>query len=114
MSLSLALNIAALGLVALIVAKVVVLYRKTTGTLWERLKATCYGSLTIFKEYVLLIGGTMLAYSDQALAFLQMPEVQAKLQASVSPETMGWVIVGIAVLGWLTRMRSIWQSWRAS
>jgi hypothetical protein len=102
----LAIDIALAALVAFIVYRVVSRFRGTTGTIWQRLLATAWGSATFLAGFATTIGSTVVIYSDQILELLNLPEVKDALH-KLPPSVIGYVglaITGLLVLG---RLRSI-------
>lgn len=109
MSFSFIFYLALIAGVGFIVGRVIKVYATTTGTRWERLLATAKGSATILQQYVMIIGGAALVAVDKVLDVLNLGETQELIKQSVSPQVMGWVIVGTAMLTIVARLRSLWS-----
>lgn len=103
-------DIALLLAVVYIVVRVVILYTQATGTVWTRLLATARGSATILQGYAVTLGGASLVASEKLTEILNLPEAQAFIAKTVSPQLMGWVMIGTAALAVGARLRTILRS----
>jgi hypothetical protein len=76
-------------------------YVAATGTIWQRLLAASRQSSTYLWAKVVGAAAYVVTWLDQAAAVLNMPEVQAILQKSVTPTRLGifgMVAMGVAAL----------------
>lgn len=100
------IDAAILCLVAFVAVRVGTLYVQSTGTVWERFLATAKNSATILKEYVVIIGGASLTFSEKAADMLNFPEVVSSMQR-IPTKYVGWAFVATAIIGIGARMRSL-------
>ena len=96
--------------IAILIARVIIVYATTSGTVRQRLLATAKGSWTILTQYAVITGSAIAIFADKLLGILQLPEAQAFMQQRLSPEILGWVTLAIAILTIVARMRSLFAS----
>lgn len=83
---------------------------KTLATAtWERIRAACFGSLTIAWSYVLTLGGTFLQNIDAVAAALGDPSLSQQVAVLIGGDPL-WVGRWAALVGVVTtvaRLKSI-------
>lgn len=82
-------------------------FRASEGTVWERLLATSRHSATWLWSKVLLVAGSLIQVAQNAATWLNMPEVSTFIQANLPPEWVGYMLLFVAVMTFLSRMRSL-------
>lgn len=82
-------------------------YVAATGTIWQRLLAASRQSSTYLWAKVVGAAAYALTWADQAAAMLNIPEVQAFLQKSVTPSRFGIFVLVTMAISSIARMRHI-------
>ena len=95
------------GVVAYGVWHVVVRYRAAEGSTWERALATAKGSASILWQYIVGLGGLAITWATSAADLFNMPEAQEILKTYLRPDVVGVVLVAIAVIGVIARLRTL-------
>jgi hypothetical protein len=101
-----AFDVALLALVAFIIYRVVIRYRSATGTVWQRLLATAWGSATFLAGFATTIGSTLMIYSDQILELLNLQQVQDIIH-KLPPSAIGYFGLAVTALMVLGRLRGV-------
>jgi hypothetical protein len=83
-------------------------YREAQGlTTWERLLAAAKDSATVLWSYTVLLGGYIITGLAYGADFLNLPEVRDLVQESLPPEVVGPVLVVIAAMTFVARLRTL-------
>lgn len=90
-----------------IVVRVVYRYRATTGTRWERVKATTEQSLALAVGYLTTAGGFTIDMSGQIADAFDLPSAKEWITANLPPKYVGAIIGTIGVVYVAARLRSI-------
>lgn len=90
-----------------IVVRVVYRYRATTGTRWQRIKATTEQSLALAVGYLTTVGGFAIDMSGQIADAFDLPSAKEWIQGNLPPKYVGAMIGGIGLIYVAARLRSI-------
>ena len=82
-------------------------YRVAIGSVWQRLISAAKNSATMLWQYVIVAASYVLVWADYGAGFFGLPEVQKFLADNVTPTRMGIVMMVIAVITILARLRSL-------
>lgn len=82
-------------------------YRKTTGTVWEKLLGAGKASATILQARVAAIGGIALNGIVDLSDIIGNPSLKAMIDQYINAPAVGWTMVGMAVVAEYTRRRTL-------
>ena len=76
--------------------------------IWRKLKAACLHSLTMAWSYCLVAIGAVLQAIDSMADALGDPELKNQISAAIGDsKTVGRILLGVAVITMIARLRSI-------
>ena len=93
--------------VTFIVIHAVMAYREAQGTVWERILSTSRDSATWLWGKFLFVAGLLIEAVNQLATYLDRPEVTTFVNSYVPPRYVAGVMVAIAVITLLARLRSL-------
>src|SRR5262245_41556175 len=82
-------------------------HASTAATVWGKLLDAGNSSASILWQYVVMAGGFVLTAISKGSDLFDMPEFKTLIQENLSPELAGGVLVAIAVLGIVARLRTL-------
>ncbi len=91
-------------------------YRDTdaTATWYHRFYDAAYKSFTIMWTQVCTVLSTVVLMLDPIAETLGGDDFKDALHAAIgNPKIVGGIILGLTIITWIARMRSVWQSMRA-
>jgi len=77
--------------------------------MWARVKAFCLHSCTVAVSYVVAAIGIVLQFIDTLGLIVGDDNFKAELREALStyPQILGWIMIGISVVVFIARLRSI-------
>lgn len=104
---SLIFGLTGLAVAGYVAYRIATIYRATSGTAWERLRATTKNSATLLLA-TLTAGFTALGQGILSMSdYVGMPEVREAIQEYLTPEVSVGVIAAITALMFVARMRTM-------
>ena len=97
-------------LLTVVVLRIIYQYRKTEGTVWQRIKSTTEYSLSVFVSYLTMIGGYVITYVGAAADSIDQSQVSGWIQSNLSAKYVGAGIVILGIVFFLARLRGLVSS----
>lgn len=76
--------------------------------LWNKIKAACWGSLTIAWSYIVTTAGVLFANIDSLATVMGDPNLTAQLQSVIGdPKAIGKWLLTVGIVTTLARLKSL-------
>lgn len=100
-------SLVSIAIVGVVLWRIVVAYKSSAGSLWQRLLAGGHGSATILWQYAVMASAAFLGNVEKISNGLNLPEVQTFIHANLPPQYLAVVLIAVSVVTIIARVRTL-------